>query len=98
MTLKQALASITDDDRARMRRIADSGEPDLTDPDAPEITDDMLKTARRHGKLMFPNGIEAEQTIQFDSDVLAGLKKTGKDLSATINEVMRGYLQSIGVM
>jgi len=96
MTLEQILASRTLEDTERVRRAA-MCEPDLTDPDAPEVSDEMFLRARRPGRKN-PAMKKVQQNIRFDVDVLAGLKKTGRNWSTRVNDVMRGYLSSMGVL
>jgi uncharacterized protein (DUF4415 family) len=96
MTLEQIERSITPAMKRRMRAAA-KREPDLTDPDAPEITDAMFAVARRPGRGN-PAMKKVSQNIRFDRDVLEGLKSTGRNWSTRVNAVMRGYLSGLGVL
>jgi hypothetical protein len=53
MTLEEAINSITEEDHARALEAA-RREPDLTDPDAPEISDHMILSAYRNGAVRMP--------------------------------------------
>ncbi|MDR1337725.1 MAG: BrnA antitoxin family protein [Rickettsiales bacterium] len=96
MTLEQIERSITPAMKRRARA-AMLREPDLTDPDAPEVTDAMFAVARRPGRVS-PEMKKVSQNIRFDRDVLDGLKKTGRNWSTRVNAVMRGYLSGLGVL
>jgi len=96
MTFEEALKSITPADRARARRMA-KREPDLTDPDAPEVSDEMIAFARRPGRKN-PELKKVQQNIRFDVDVLNGLKGLGRNWSTHVNDVMRQYLFKLGVL
>lgn len=96
MTFEQAVSSITPADLTRAKHAARRA-PDLTDPDAPEITDAMALRARRPGRAD-PAMKKVSQNIRFDRDVLDGLKKTGANWSTRVNAVMRGYLTGLGVL
>ncbi|MDR2268902.1 MAG: BrnA antitoxin family protein [Rickettsiales bacterium] len=96
MTLEEIERSITPQMRRRMRH-AMLREPDMTDPDAPEMTDVMFVVARRPGRSN-PAMKKVSQNIRFDQDVLAGLKSTGRNWSTRVNAIMRGYLSGLGVL
>ena len=61
---------------------------DLTDPDAPEITD--WSTAER-GKFYRP--LQEQITISLDADVLAWFKRQPGSYQSLINEACRKYME-----
>lgn len=84
------LPPLTDKDREELRALAarPDSEIDLTDPDAPELTDEQWANATRYrGKFYRP--IKAQITAKVDSDVLAWLKADGPGYQSRMNAILR---------
>jgi uncharacterized protein (DUF4415 family) len=63
-------------------------EIDLTDPDAPELSDEHWANAIRYtGKFYRPN--KAQVTTKLDSDVIAWLKAGGRGYQTRMNAILR---------
>lgn len=63
-------------------------EIDLTDPDAPMLSDEQWANAKRFpGKFYRP--IKAQITAKVDSDVLAWLKADGPGYQSRMNAILR---------
>lgn len=88
----------TPESRAKARRYAESLSPEesaaltraaASDPDNPDITDDMVAQARR-GRPPLPEGERKKQvTMLLDPDVLDALKKDGKGWQTRANAALR---------
>ena len=84
--------------KQRLREwVASRREPDLSDPEHPEMTAEMFLKATRPGRKN-PAMKKIQQNIRFDPDVLAGLKKTGPNWTTRVNDVMRQYLFKLGMI
>jgi len=72
--------------------------PDMTDPDNPDVTELLAKGfARRVGrpKIEFT---KEKINIRFDHDVAIALRSLGKGWSTKVNDTMRKFLVSHGVL
>ena len=96
MTLEEIKKTITPEMRERAR-IASTREPNLTDPDAFEVSDAMVPFAYRPGN-KDESHRKIKQNILFDIDVFEGLKKLGCDWSKMVNDEMRLYLLRMGAL
>ncbi len=86
----------TEADHARIRAMSNipDSEIDLTDPDAPELSDEHWATAPR-GKFWRP--IKAQVTAKLDRDVIAWLKSDGRGYQTRMNAILRReMLRAIG--
>jgi uncharacterized protein (DUF4415 family) len=73
-------------------------EPDMTDPDNPDVTELLAKgLARRVGrpKMEF---IKEKINIRFDYDVAIALRSLGRGWSTQVNNVVRKFLIDNGVL
>ncbi len=82
------LPPLTDEEIAQLRALADrpDNEIDLTDPDAPELTEEHWSHAVR-GKYYRP--VKAQVTTKLDADVIAWLKAEGKGYQTRMNAILR---------
>jgi len=67
----------------------------LADPDAQPWTDEQLKTIRPLIRVGRPlgSGKKTPVTLRLDTDVLEGLRATGKGWQTRVNDVMREWLK-----
>lgn len=82
--------SITLDDRGREKLTKLEDRPiDLSDPDAPEIEEWMV---RERGKFYRP--LKQQITLRLDKDVVAWFKARGDKYQTRINDALREYIRA----
>ena len=98
MTREEALASITPE-MEEMARIAMLYEPDLTDPDAPEISDDAIAIwrAARPGRKN-PGLKKSVVTMRLSPDVERALNSLGPNYTTRAEQMLRGALIGMGAL
>jgi uncharacterized protein (DUF4415 family) len=82
----ETLPPVTDEQRARMRRLAARPDSEIDTSDIPEWTDEQWKNAVR-GDLYRP--VKRQITARVDADVLDWLKAQGKGYQSRINAILR---------
>jgi uncharacterized protein (DUF4415 family) len=75
---------------ARLKALADKpdSEIDLTDPDAPELSEEHWKNAV-HFRGAFYRPTKGQITAKVDSDVIAWLKSAGPGYQTRMNAILR---------
>ena len=79
---------LDDDGRAKLRKLEDRP-IDLSDPDAPEIEEFMV---RERGKFYRP--IKQQITLRLDKDIIAWFKARGGKYQTRINDALRTYIRA----
>jgi uncharacterized protein (DUF4415 family) len=64
----------------------------LSDDDAPELTEEFFKKAKRVGRPISSHS-KRRVKLQLDSDVVAILRKSGKGWQTRINDILREWLE-----
>jgi uncharacterized protein (DUF4415 family) len=82
----EALPSLTDTGRAKLKALAARPNSEIDTSELPEWTDAQWKTARR-GKFYRPN--KKQITAKVDADVLDWLKSQGKGYQSRMNAILR---------
>lgn len=82
----ETLPSLTDADRAQLKKLADMPDSEIDFSDIPELTEEFWKNAVR-GKFYKPT--KKTTTVRFDTDVLAWLKAQGKGYQTRMNAILR---------
>jgi uncharacterized protein (DUF4415 family) len=85
----ETLPSLTDADRAQLKKLADMPDSDIDFSDIPELTEEFWKNAVR-GRFYKPT--KQTTTVRFDSDVLAWLKAQGKGYQTRMNAILRNAM------
>jgi uncharacterized protein (DUF4415 family) len=80
------LPPLTEEDRARLKALAERPDSEIDFSDIPELTDEQLKNAVR-GRFYRP--IKKQVTARLDADVLDWLKKQGKGYQSRMNAILR---------
>ena len=69
-------------------------EPDLTDPDAPDFSEEMrAERLRRRGRPL-GSGAKAATSIRIDRDVLAAFRATGRGWQTRMNDALRAWIET----
>ena len=87
----ETLPPRTDDDRARLRALADRPDSEIDLSDMPEWTPADFANAER-GKFYRP--LKAQITAKVDKDVLAWLKADGPGYQSRLNAILRRAMMS----
>jgi len=82
----ETLPPLTDEDRARLRALAERPDSEIDYSDIPELTDEQLKNAVR-GRFYRP--VKKQVTARLDADVIEWLKKQGKGYQSRMNAILR---------
>ncbi len=68
-------------------------EPDLTDPDAPDFSEEMrAERLRRRGRPK-GSGVKSATSIRIDKDVLAAFRATGRGWQTRMNDALRAWIE-----
>lgn len=81
-----ALPELTEEQRARLARVAAMSDAEIDTGDVPELTEAQLAEMER-GRFWRP--VKAQVTTRIDADVLAWLKASGKGYQSRINAILR---------
>lgn len=79
---------LDDEGRAELRKL-ETRPIDLSDPDAPEIEDFMV---RERGKFYRP--VKQQITLRLDKDIIAWFKARGDKYQTRINDALREYIRA----
>lgn len=80
------LPDLTEEQRARLARVAAMSDAEIDTGDIPELTEAELAEMER-GRFWRP--VKAQVTTRIDADVLAWLKASGKGYQSRINAILR---------
>lgn len=80
------LSDLTEEQRARLARVAAMSDAEIDTGDIPELTEAELAEMER-GRFWRP--VKAQVTTRIDADVLAWLKASGKGYQSRINAILR---------
>lgn len=80
------LSDFTEEQRARLARVAAMSDAEIDTGDIPELTEAELAEMER-GRFWRP--VKAQVTTRIDADVLAWLKASGKGYQSRINAILR---------
>ena len=80
------LSDLTEEQRARLARVAAISDAEIDTGDIPELTEAELAEMER-GRFWRP--VKAQVTTRIDADVLAWLKASGKGYQSRINAILR---------
>ena len=80
------LPALTEDQRARLGRLAAMSDREIDTGDSPELTEAQLAEMKR-GRFWRP--VKEQVTTRIDADVLAWLKASGKGYQSRINAILR---------
>ena len=82
----------------RLEEIKALPEPDMTDPDAPDVTE--LLTAGKARLIGRPKKADPKQSvhIRFSPDVLTRLRQMGRGWQTKVDQVMREWLDKAGTL
>lgn len=80
------LPELTEEQRARLARLAAMGDAEIDTGDIPELTEAELAEMER-GRFWRP--VKEQVTTRIDADVLAWLKASGKGYQSRINAILR---------
>lgn len=86
----QSAAGTTGSDWARVR----SQEPDMTDPDAPDCSQEMRAELKRLRGRPRGNGRKTATSLRIDTDVLSAFRATGRGWQTRMNDVLRAWLSA----
>ena len=86
--VKQESIYLDDEGRAELRKLKDRP-IDLSDPDAPEIEEFMV---RERGKFYRP--LKQQITLRLDKDIIAWFKAHGDKYQTQINDALREYIRA----
>ena len=77
--------------------VASKSEPDMTDPDAPDFSELLIEEVKRRGR---PKKTETKKSInvRFSTDVLAAMRRLGRGWQTRIDDVMREWLSTHGLL
>ena len=81
-----ALPELTEEQRARLVRVAEMSDAEIDTGDIPELTEAQLAEMER-GRFWRP--VKEQVTTRIDADVLAWLKASGKGYQSRINAILR---------
>jgi uncharacterized protein (DUF4415 family) len=81
-----SIPPLTEAQRENLRALAARPDAEIDTSDAPEMTDEQWKTARR-GHFYRP--VKRQITARVDADVLEWLKAHGKGYQSRINAILR---------
>ena len=82
----ETLPPLTEEDRARLKALAERPDSEIDTSDIPEWTEDQWKNAVR-GRFYRP--VKKQVTARLDADVLDWLKKQGKGYQSRMNAILR---------
>jgi len=82
----ETLPPLTEKQRAKLRALAARPDSEIDTSDAPELTDEEWKNAKR-GHFYRP--VKRQITARVDADVLEWLKAQGKGYQSRINAILR---------
>lgn len=85
-TLKD-LQPLTEDDLARLQKLAEMSDESIDFSDIPPLTDEFWANAKRFNELYRPQ--KRQVTVRIDADVLEWLKSGGKGYQTRLNEILR---------
>ena len=94
--IKRELSQAGPQDKMRERAVMQR-EPDLTDPDAPPVSADMIPFASRPGRTN-PTMKKVLTPIRLDYDVARALKSTGRNWTTRANSLLRHSLHIQGLI
>ena len=99
MTFEEAKSRITPEIMSQAIK-ASKREPDMTDPDAPDISELLKKgLVKRVNKRVGTKAVTPKKNnIRLSGEVVAGLKKLGKNWQQTADEAMREWLTWRGLL
>lgn len=80
------LSELTEEQCARLARVAAMSDAEIDTGDSPELTESQLAEMER-GRFWRP--VKAQVTTRIDADVLAWLKAGGKGYQSRINAILR---------
>ena len=80
------LSDLTEEQRARLARVAVMSDAEIDTGDIPELTEAELAEMER-GRFWRP--VKEQVTTRIDADVLAWLKASGKGYQSRINAILR---------
>lgn len=80
------LSDLTEEQRARLMRVAAMSDAEIDTGDIPELTEAELAEMER-GRFWRP--VKEQVTTRIDADVLAWLKASGKGYQSRINAILR---------
>jgi uncharacterized protein (DUF4415 family) len=80
------LSDLTEEQRARLMRVAAMSDAEIDTGDMPELTEAELAEMER-GRFWRP--VKEQVTTRIDADVLAWLKASGKGYQSRINAILR---------
>jgi uncharacterized protein (DUF4415 family) len=80
------LPPLTESQKAELAALAALPDDQIDFSDAPEVTEERMKTAIRH---RFYRPVKQQITARLDSDVLHWLKSQGKGYQSRMNEILR---------
>ena len=78
---------LDDDGRRELRKLKDRP-IDVSDPDAPEIEEFMVRERAR-----FYRPVKQQITLRLDKDIIAWFKTSGGKYQTRINEALREYIR-----
>lgn len=87
----ETLPALTDEQLARLAKLAAAPDGQIDTSDIPELTDEQWKNAVR-GRFYRP--VKQQITARVDADVLAWLKSQGKGYQARMNAILRREMLS----
>jgi uncharacterized protein (DUF4415 family) len=82
----ETLPPLSEEDRARLKRLAEMPDDQIDTSDIPELTEEFWANAVR-GKFYRP--VKAQITARLDADVLAWLKAGGQGYQTRMNAILR---------
>lgn len=80
------LPELTEEQRARLARVAAMSDAEIDTGDIPELTEVQLAEMERS---RFWRPVKEQVTTRIDADVLAWLKASGKGYQSRINAILR---------
>ena len=86
----QTAADTTGSDWARVR----NEEPDMTDPDAPDFSQEMRAELKRLRGRPRGNGRKTATSIRIDKDVLSAFRATGAGWQTRMNDALRAWIEA----
>lgn len=88
----QTLPPPTEEDMARLKKLAEMSDEDIDYSDIPPLTDEFWANAKRFNELYRPQ--KRQVTVRIDADVLAWLKQDGKGYQTRLNDILRQAMLS----
>ncbi|TDI37843.1 MAG: hypothetical protein E2P02_21825 [Acidobacteria bacterium] len=86
--MKRESTALDEGGRAELRKL-EQRPIDLTDPDAPEIEQWMVRERSE-----FYRPLKQQITLRLDKDIIAWFKARGNKYQTRINDALRGYIRA----